>query len=139
MGVLAGDPDGNLNPGGLATWAQLAKMFQVFSGLEVVSLKDYLEENQDQFFLTGKTEYVISGRMVSQETQIHNELEDVDYTVADDDESVILTGTVGEQWVTKVSKVLSTYTKPDGSPLTAEDFTANKDTGVELELELKVL
>lgn len=132
MGVLAGDPDGNLNPGGLATRAQLAKMFQVFSGLEVVSLKDYLEENRDQFFLTGKTEYVISGRMVSQETQIHNELEDVDYTVADDDESVILTGTVGEQWVTKVSKVLSTYTKPDGSPLTAEDFTANKDTDVEL-------
>lgn len=132
MGVLAGDPDGNLNPGGLATRAQLAKMFQVFSGLEVVSLKDYLEENQDQFFLTGKTEYVISGRMVSQETRIHNELEDVDYTVADDDESVILTGTVGEQWVTKVSKVISTYTKPDGSPLTAEDFTASKDTGVEL-------
>ena len=96
-------------------------MFQVFSGLEVVSLKDYLEENLDQFFLTGKTEYVISGRMVSQETQIHNELEDVDYTVADDGESVILTGTVGEQWVTKVSKVISTYTKPDGTPLTAED------------------
>ena len=132
MGVLAGDPDGNLNPGGLATRAQLAKMFQVFSGLEVVSLKDYLEENQDQFFLTGKTEYVISGRMVSQETRIHNELEDVDYTVADDDESVILTGTVGEQWVTKVSKVISTYTKPNGTPLTAEDFTASKDTGVEL-------
>ena len=132
MGILAGDPDGNLNPGGLATRAQLAKMFQVFSGLEVVSLKDYLEENQDQFFLTGKTEYVISGRMVSQETRIHNELEDVDYTVADDDESVILTGTVGEQWVTKVSKVISTYTKPDGTPLTAEDFTASKDTGVEL-------
>ncbi|MCI9367095.1 MAG: NTP transferase domain-containing protein, partial [Oscillospiraceae bacterium] len=34
--------------------------------------------------------------------------------------------------LTKVSKVISTYTKPDGTPLTAEDFTASKDTGVEL-------
>ena len=38
---------------------------------------------------------------------------------------VILKGTVGEEWVTKLEKVIQTYTKADGSELTAEDFTAD--------------
>ena len=70
--------------------------------------------------------------MVSKETSFHNELENVDYTVTDDGESVVLNGTVGEQWVAKLSKVLETYTKADGTALTAEDFTGSKDTFIDL-------
>lgn len=56
---------------------------------------------------------------------MYNHLELVSYHVEPDGESVILTGTVGEEWVTPVSKVLNTYTKEDGSALSADDFTDN--------------
>lgn len=131
-GVLSGDSKGSLNPAGTARRAELAQMLKQFTGMEIVSMADYLKEHEDQFFLTGKTEYTIQGKIVSAETHIHNELEDVDYTVTDDGVSVILKGTVGEEWVTKLEKVLKTYTKADGSALTAEDFTDSKDTYIDL-------
>ena len=72
------------------------------------------------------------GKMVSKETKFHNDLENVDYTATDDGESVVLKGTVGEQWVAKLDKVLETYTKADGTALKAEDFTNAKDTFIDL-------
>ena len=70
--------------------------------------------------------------MVSKDTSFHNDLENVDYTATDDGVSVVLKGTVGEQWIAKLDKVLKTYTKADGSALTAEDFTGSKDTFIDL-------
>ncbi len=92
----------------------------------------YISEHQGEAFLTGKTSYEITGRMVSEPTTVYNPLELVTYDVANDGESVILKGTVGEEWVANISKVLSTYTRPDGSALSAEDFTNNLDQEVAL-------
>ena len=88
---------------------------------------DYIEENRDGFFLTGKTDYEVEAKMVSEPIHVYNRLELVDYDVADDNVSVILKGTLGEEWVTKVSKVISTYTTPDDGELTEEFFTSHKD------------
>ena len=86
---------------------------------------DFIEENIEKAFITGKTSYLIEGRMVSEPTDVYNHLELVSYHVEPDGESVILTGTVGEEWVTPVSKVLKTYTREDGSALSADDFKDN--------------
>ena len=128
LGILSGS-QGKLSPAGTAQRAELAQILMTFDGLTGESpAGDYIAAHADDFFLTGKTEYTIQGMMVSKETSFHNDLENVDYTVTDDGVSVILKGTVGEQWVTKLDKVLKTYTKADGSALTAEDFTGSKDT-----------
>ena len=66
---------------------------------------DFIEENIEKAFITGKTSYLIEGRMISEPTDVYNHLELVSYHVEPDGESVILTGTVGEEWVTPVSKV----------------------------------
>lgn len=76
---------------------------------------------------------MIQGKMVSQDTEVYNELEDAHYTAQPNGADVILKGTVGEEWVTKLEKVIQTYTKADGSELTAEDFTA--DTYIELKIK----
>ena len=97
-----------------------------------VSLKDKVSAEtflaapgRAQWFATGKQAYSITGMTVSKETAVHNKLEDADYT-AKPETDVVLTGTSGEQWVAPMEKVLKTYTKEDGSALTAEDFTADK-------------
>lgn len=132
LGILSGSGS-TLNPGGTAQRAELAQMLMNFGALSFeLPGEDYIKAHADDFFLTGKTEYTIQGMMVSKETSFHNDLENVDYTAVDDGESVVLRGTVGEQWVTKLSKVLETYTKSDGTALRAEDFTASKDTFLDL-------
>lgn len=98
---------------------------------EIVSLEEYIEEGGEEWFLTGKKEYTIQAMMVSKETSFHNELEVTDYTVTDDGVTVILKGTSGEMWATKLSKVISTYTKPDGSELSEADF-AEKDVFIDI-------
>ncbi len=131
--VMKGDSQGYLNPNGTATRAELAQILVQFTALSPEqSGEAYIAAHADDFFLTGKTEYTIQGMMVSKDTSFHNDLENVDYTATDDGESVVLKGTVGEQWVTKLSKVLETYTKADGSALTEKDFTENKDTFIDL-------
>ncbi len=100
-------------------------------GQEIVSLEEYIEEGGEEWFLTGKKEYTIQAMMVSKETSFHNELEVTDYTVTDDGVTVILKGTSGEMWATKLSKVISTYTKPDGSELSEADF-AEKDVFIDI-------
>lgn len=92
----------------------------------------FIADNQADAFLTGKTSYLIEGRMVSQPTDVYNQLELVSYHVENDGESVILTGVLGEEWVSPVSKVIATYTKEDGSALSAEDFTSSLDSKITL-------
>ena len=93
--------------------------------------EDYLARREGTWFLTGKKEYSVQAMMVSRETCFHNALEVVDYTVTDDGVTVILKGCFGEMWATKLSRVLSTYTKPDGSALCDADF-AEKDSWIDM-------
>src|SRR5699024_7978583 len=119
LGLLSGNQN-RLSPAGTAQRSELAQLLMNFGALSFESPAEaYIQAHADDFFLTGKTEYTIQGMMVSKETSFHNELENVDYTVTDDGESVVLKGTLGEQWVAKLSKVLETYTKADGTALTA--------------------
>ena len=98
---------------------------------QVMTLAEYLEKGGQEWFLTGKLEYSVQAMMVSRETKFHNELEVVDYTVNDDGVTVVLKGTLGEMWTSGLSKVIATYTRPDGSEITAADF-AEKDVFIDL-------
>lgn len=96
-----------------------------------MTFEDYTDQGDEKWFLTGKNEYSVQAMMVSKETSFHNELEVTDYTVTDDSVSVILKGKFDEMWVSKLPKVISTYTKPDGSALCEDDF-AEKDAWIEI-------
>ena len=98
---------------------------------EVMDVKEYLEKSSEPWLLTGKKQYQIQGMMVSKPASFHNDLEEADYTAEDDGVTVVLKGTVGEMWTSKLPRVLQTYTKPDGSALTEEDF-AEKDVFIDL-------
>ena len=101
------------------------------SGQIGLTFREYLERGGEAWFLTGKREYAVQAMMVSEETSFRNELEAADYTVTDDGVTVILKGAFGEMWASKLPKVISTYTKPDGSALSPEDF-AEKDSYIDL-------
>lgn len=100
-------------------------------GQIVLMLDEYLAQDREAWFLTGKKEYAVKARMVSEETTFHNELEVADYTVTDDGITVILKGKFGEMWTSKLPKVISTYTKPDGSGILEDDF-ADRDVWIDL-------
>ena len=100
-------------------------------GQIVMMLDEYLAQGRETWFLTGKKEYTVQAEMASGETSFHNELEVVDYTVMDDGITVILKGKFGEMWTSKLPKVISTYTKPDGSEIHEDDF-ADRDTWIDL-------
>ena len=97
----------------------------------VMSVDTYLDRRDAQWFLTGKKEYALQAKMVSKETSFRNHLEMADYTVNDDGMTVILKGSIGEQWTSKLPDVLSTHKKPDGSALSAADF-AEKDQWIDI-------
>ena len=96
-----------------------------------LTLEEYLKTGTEQWFLTGKKKYSVQAMMVSKETSFRNELEVTDYTVRNDGVTVILKGAFDEMWTSKLSKVINTYRKPDGSPLTEKDFD-QKDIFVDL-------
>ena len=98
---------------------------------KTMSLAEYLKQSNEAWLLTGKKAYPVQAMMASGETAFHNALEDVDYTVTDDGETVILKGVAGEMWPSSLSTVQSTYTKPDGSRVSPADF-AEKDTFIDL-------
>jgi len=100
-------------------------------GQKSLSLREYLEQTDENWFLTGKKEYTIQTMMVSRELSFHNELEDVDYLATDDGETVVLRGTRGEMWTSPLSKVMTRYAKPGGSELRREDF-AEKDVFIDI-------
>ena len=97
----------------------------------IMTMAEYLEQSENEWFLTGKKEYTVQAMMPSKETSFHNELEVVDYTVTNDGITVILKGTLGEMWTSKLPKVISTYTKADGSEITEKDFEV-KDRYIDL-------
>ncbi len=74
------------------------------------------------FFPTGKLSYVIQGMMVSRDFPFSNYLEDVAYVAKPNGSDVVLKGLVDELWRSSLDKVIKTYTKEDGSALTAADF-----------------
>lgn len=96
-----------------------------------MTLEEYLQIGNEDWFLTGKKRYTVQAMMVSRKTSFFNELEVADYTVNDDGKSVILKGTLQEMWVSPLPKVISTYTNVDGSEITAKDFV-EKDVFIDL-------
>ena len=96
-----------------------------------LSLSEYLEETNENWFLTGKKEYTIQAMMVSKEMTFHNDLEVVDLVATDDGVTVVLKGTRDEIWTSPLSQVIARYTKPDGSKLCKEDF-ADKDVYIDI-------
>lgn len=84
--------------------------------------KSISDIDYDSFVPVSKTSYEVQIRKSSLPMQVYNQLEDVYYDVIPEEGRVIITGTAGEEWLAKESKVLSTYTKLDGTPLTAEDI-----------------
>ena len=96
-----------------------------------MSFEEYLERRGAAWFLTGKQAYAVQAMMVSKQTSFRNDLEGTDYTVSDDGVTVILKGTLGEMWASKLPKVISAYTNPDGSPVREEDF-AVKDRYIDI-------
>ena len=101
------------------------------SGQIDMSLEEYLKQGGEKWFLTGKRAYTVKAMMVSKEASFHNELEVADYSVNDDGITVILKGAVGEMWASKLPNVISTYTRPDGSALSEDDFAA-KDRYIDI-------
>ena len=135
-GILSGKPGNLLAANDTAIRAELAAMLLNFSKLEPLStqkevtLDEFLATSNAQWFQTGKTSYTIQGMMVSKDLSFTNDLEGTDYTAKPNGEDVVLKGTSGEMWIAPLSKVQSTYTKPNGAKLTADDFKA--DTYIDL-------
>ena len=97
-------------------------------GQRPMTLEEYLEQTGEKWFRTAKTKRTMQAMMVSRETTFENEFEVVRYTVRDDGESVVLKGSCGEMLVSRLPAVVSTYTKPDGSKICAEDFAVRDKT-----------
>ena len=89
-----------------------------------ITMEEYLALGLSDWFPTGKTDFRVQAKMVSEDTEVYNALEDAHYTAQPNGEDVILKGTQGEEWVTKLSKAAKTYTKPDGTEITLDDFAA---------------
>ena len=64
--------------------------------------------------------------------KVINYLEGAVYDICDPDSplspdtKILLLGTVNELWGVPIKKILTQYTKPDGSPLSVSDFKANR-------------
>lgn len=86
-----------------------------------ILLEEYLALELYSWFPTYKKDYQIKAKMVSDQTEVYNYLEDVHY-IAHRDSDVVLKGTLEEEWVKKFSNVAATYTKLDGSEITIGDF-----------------
>ena len=88
-----------------------------------ITSDEYLAATESQWFATGKVDYVIHAMMVTADTPVYNPYEDVDYVAKPDGIDVIMKGSGGEGYVSKLTKVVKNYTDPDGAKLTAAYFT----------------
>jgi hypothetical protein len=113
-----------------ATGAELNRALHLIETTSIVAAETLLDP--DAFFSTGKTQYTIHGHLSDGNVRVYNRFEDTSYDVTDDGVSVILTGLSNESWVTSLRKVLTTYTKGDGTPYTENDFLRSKGTDLEL-------
>lgn len=98
-----------------------------------MTFEQYVKEHLGDFFLTGKKDYNMQVGIADKEQTFHNPLEDADYTVKPGD--IILKGTVGEMWTTKLEKALKTYKMPDGTPLTEEYLNQHRGSFVDVKSE----
>lgn len=130
-GLMTGNEHGDLMLDKTLTRAEFAQLLLNMSKVMPISLEEYLAQSGQEWFLTGKTEYTIQGMLVSKDTPYENVLEGNSGVVTDDGVTVLLKGTVDELWPSKLEKVMKTYTKADGTELTAKDF-AKKDTYIDL-------
>lgn len=132
-GLMVGNQDNEWAPHKTLTRAEFATILMRLDQVDppVVTLADYLAQGGQEWFLTGKTEYTIQGMLVSKDTPYENVLEGNAGVVTDDGVTVLLKGTVDELWPSKLEKVMKTYTKADGTELTAKDFEP-KDTYIDL-------
>jgi len=67
-----------------------------------------------------RDDYTVKISLCEPGRDYYNDLKDVHYK--SDPSKVVITGTASEQWLTKPQKVIDTYVKLDGSPITKEDF-----------------
>ena len=72
-----------------------------------------------------KRSYTIKAEKIPAGTKVYNYLEDSHYT-ADNIKCIKLIGTVDEEWVVTIEKLVKTYTFADGRPITS----ANIPSGV---------
>ncbi|QQO10254.1 hypothetical protein [Breznakiella homolactica] len=89
---------------------------------EAPVLLQFDDIDKSGFFPTGKLSYTIEGMMVSKDMNFTNYLEGTEYTAKPNGSDVVIKGVSGELWRTPLDKVLTTYTKKDGSKLSAADF-----------------
>ena len=77
---------------------------------------------------TCKKQYSVYMCMPGPGISIHNFLEKANY-VTDNRANVVLSGTIGEQWVTNIEKVAKTYKFADGTPITASTLNNRMKSG----------
>lgn len=68
-----------------------------------------------------KKSYVVHVRYEPTGVKVYNKLEDAHYTTTNE-RHLVLSGTVGEEWVIDNKKFLQTYRNYDGEPLTEKDI-----------------
>lgn len=68
-----------------------------------------------------KKRYTIKAEKVATGTTVYNFLEDCHYT-SDDEKCIKLIGTVGEEWLVTIEKLVKTYTFVDRTPITPENI-----------------
>lgn len=131
--LMVGNQGGDMMDDKTLTRAEFATVLMRLDRVDPLplTLEEYLAQGGQAWFLTGKTEYTIQGMLVSEDTPYENVLEGNSGVVTDDGITVLLKGTVDELWPSKLEKVMGTYTKPDGTELTAADFVP-KDTYIDL-------
>ncbi|MDR0389899.1 MAG: hypothetical protein LBH73_07500 [Spirochaetaceae bacterium] len=85
-------------------------------------LLQFADLDKTSFFPTGKLAYKVYGMMVSDPFPFNNILEGTDYIAMPNGSDVVIKGTIDELWRTPLERVVTTYTKENGSPLTINDF-----------------
>lgn len=128
--IKAGLFDEGMNMALPATRQELDRSLHLIEASPIIAAETLLDP--DSFFVTGKTQYTIRGRLTDKDTRVYNRFEDTFYDATDDGVSVILTGLSDESWVTQLRKVLTTYTKPDGSAYNENDFLSSKGSDLKL-------
>lgn len=82
--------------------------------------RDLSQDFLNNCFRCKKASYKVTARKVPIGTKVHNFLEKADYVVSEG--QVVLTGTLGEQWPSSISKVIKSYTHNNGDELEENDF-----------------
>lgn len=98
-----------------------------------VTMESYIKEHKEDFFETMPKTYTMQVGISDKHREFHNPLEDANYSV--EEGGVILKGTAGEMWTTKLENALKKYKLPDGSPLTEETLKKNKGMFVSVKVE----